>query len=88
LVINNGRVIDPETMYDAIANVGGDSEGLLKTAAFRADVKRVVEEAGGVDKIIRAGKWDAAIKLDWVKLRTAVNVLAESYELDKVNEKD
>ncbi len=83
------QVSEFETATDKLKReVSGDSKGLLKTVAIRADVKRVVEEAGGVDKIIRAGKWDAAIKLDWVKLRTAVNVLAESYELDKVNEKD
>ena len=85
----NKQVSKLETATDKLKReVSGDSKGLIKTLGIRADVKRVVEEAEEVDKIIRAGKWDARIKLDWVKIRTAVNVLAENYELDKVNEKE
>ena len=85
----NKQVSKLETATDKLKReVSGDSKGVIKTIAIRADVKRVVEEAEEVDKIIRAGKWDARIKLDWVKIRTAVNVLAENYELDKVNEKE
>ena len=85
----NKQVSKLETATDKLKReVSGDKQGVLKTLGIRADVKRVVDEAGGVDKIIRVGKWDTSIKLDWVKLRTAVNVLAEKYNLDKINEKD
>jgi len=85
----NKQVSKLETAADKLKReVSGDKKGVLKTLGIRADIKRVVDEAGGVDKIIRVGKWDTAIKLDWVRLRTAVNVLAEKYNLDKINEKD
>lgn len=85
----NKQVSKLETATDKLKReVSGDQKGVLKTLGIRADIKRVVEEAGGVDKIIRVGKWDTAIKLDWIKLRAAVNVLADKYKLDKINEKD
>jgi len=66
----------------------GDNKGLVKSLKIRADVKDVRDEGEGVDKIMRIGKWDSGTKLAWAKLRLAVNVLAEKYELDKINEKD
>jgi len=46
LVINNGRVMDPETMYDAVANVGIEDGRIVTITKESIAGKEVIDAAG------------------------------------------